>query len=168
MRGAERTCSARHGATAARIEDLQRTDRRQHDRQSHPAAEQLDGGVDLGDIAQHARAKCNLVERHAVAAHGRFGLGGPDNIVPGILIEIRPRPADELVKVLVFFAARAEFGCHLLDGRPVIHGVSLPFIRDNSRYRPTVKAACPRGLSSNASPAPQLIKQPASDKDTQR
>ena len=103
----------------------------------------FDGRVDLGDIAQHARTECNLVERHAVAAHGGLGLGGPDDIVPGILIEIRPRLADELVKVLELFAAGAEFDTSRLDGRPVIHGVSLPFFGDNSRCRPDCESCLP-------------------------
>ena len=100
MRGAKCTSPTRHSRAGAGNEDLQRADRCQHNRQSQPAAEHLDGRVDLGDIAQHARAKCDLVEPHAVAAHGGLGLSGPDNIIPGILVEIRPCPADELVKIL--------------------------------------------------------------------
>ena len=129
MGGAERTGPARDGRAGAGIEDLERADRRQHDRQSQLAAEHLDGSIDLGDIAQHARTECDLVERHAVAAHGGLGLGGADDIVPGVLVEPGARLADEFVEVLEFFAAGAEFDVHRRpDGRPVIHGVSLPFL----------------------------------------
>ena len=166
--GAERTGTARDGRTRSGIEHLQRADRRQHDRQAQFAAEHLDRRVDLGDVAQHARPERNLVERHAVAAHGRLGLGGADDIVPGVLIEVRARLAHELVKVLELLAARAEFDGHRLDGRPVIHGVSLPCFGDNSRCRRTGKAAARRRIfqAPIASPAPLLIKQPMPDKDT--
>src|ERR1700744_4719207 len=58
----------------------------------------------------HTRAERDLVERHAVAAHGGLGLGGADDVVPGVLVEVGARLADELVQVLEGFAAGAEFG----------------------------------------------------------
>jgi len=128
MGGAERAGAARDACGGAGIEYLKRADRREHDRQSQLAAEYIDGAIDPGDVAQHARPECDLVERHAVAAHRGLGLGGADNVIPGILIEVGPGLADKFVKVLEFLAARAELDVHRRpDGGPVIHGVSLPF-----------------------------------------
>ena len=84
---------ARHARGAAGIEDFERADRRQHDRQAQLAAEQLDRRIDLGDVAQHPRPERDLVQRHAVAPHGGLGLGGADDVVPGVLVEIGPRLA---------------------------------------------------------------------------
>src|ERR1700744_3461592 len=58
----------------------------------------------------HTRAERDLVERHAVAAHGGLGLGSADDVVPGILVEVGARLADELVQVLEGFAAGAKLG----------------------------------------------------------
>ena len=80
-----------------------------HDRQPHLAAELLDRRIDLGDVAQHPRPERDLVQRHAVAAHGGLGLGGADDVVPGILVEVGARLADEFVQVLEFLGAGAEF-----------------------------------------------------------
>ena len=109
MGGAERARAARDAGGGAGIEDLERADRRHHHRQTQFAAEQLDRGVDLGDVAQHPRPECDLVQRHAVAAHGGLGLGGADDVVPGILVEVGARLADEFVQVLEFLGAGAEF-----------------------------------------------------------
>ena len=116
MGGAEAAGSARDAGAGIRIEHLERADWRQHDRQSQLAAEHLDRSVDFGDIAQYARTESDLVQRHAVATHRGFGLGGPDNVVPLILVEVRARLMDELVKVLELFAARAEFNGRWRDG----------------------------------------------------
>ena len=97
------------GGGAGGIEDFERADRRHHHRQAQFAAEHFDRGIDPGDIAQHPRPERDLVERHAVAAHRGLGLGGADDIVPGVLVEVGARLAHELVKVLEFFAAGAEF-----------------------------------------------------------
>ena len=112
MGGAEPAGAARDaGRRACGIEDFERADRRHHHRQAQFAAEHLDRGVDPGDIAQHARPECDLVERHAVAAHRGLGLGGADDIVPGILVEVGARLAHEFVKVLERLGAGAEFTC---------------------------------------------------------
>ena len=76
----------------------------------------------LRHVAQHARPEGDLVERHAVAAHRGLGLGGADDVVPGILVEIGARLADEFVQVLECFVAGAEFDVPLrLDAGRVIH-----------------------------------------------
>ena len=110
MGGAEGARAARDGSGGAGIEQLERADRRQHHRQAQFAAERCDRRIDPGDIAQHPRPERDLVQRHAVAAHRGFGLGGADDVVPGILVEVGARLADELVQVLEFLAAGAEFG----------------------------------------------------------
>ncbi len=109
MGGAEPAGPARDAGAGAGIEQFERADRRQHHRQAQFAAEQLDRRVDLGDVAQHARPERDLVERHAVAAQRGLGLGGADDVVPGILVEVGARLAHELVQVLEFLAAGAEF-----------------------------------------------------------
>ena len=44
-----------------------------------------------GDVAQHPRPERDLVERHAVAPHRGLGLGGADDVVPGVLVEVGAR-----------------------------------------------------------------------------
>ena len=123
MGGAERAGAARNGSAGAWIKDLERADRRDHYRQPQFAAKQLGGRIDLRDVAQHARAERDLVERHAVAAHGRLGLGSADDIVPGVLIEPGAGFLHEFVEILEFLAAGAEFDISCRpDGCPVIHG----------------------------------------------
>ena len=114
---------ARHAGRSAGIEQFERADRRDHHRQPHPAAELFDGSVDLGDVAQHARPERDLVERHAVAAHGGLGLGGADDVVPGILVEVGARPADQFVQVLELLAAGAEFDRWRWDAGRFVHDV---------------------------------------------
>src|ERR1700730_14864871 len=109
MGGAEGARATRDGSGGGGIEQLERADRRQHHRQAQFAAERCDRRIDPGDIAQHPRPECDLVQRHAVAAHRGFGLGGADNVVPGFLVQVAARSSHELVKVLDFFAACAEF-----------------------------------------------------------
>ena len=110
-------------APAPGIEHFERADRRHHDRQAQFAAEHLDRGVDPGDIAQHARPERDLVERHAVAAHGGLGLGGADDIVPGILVEVGARLAHEFMQVLELLAAGAEFDGRRRDAGRLVHGI---------------------------------------------
>src|SRR3981081_7041 len=68
-------------------------------------------------------------EREAGVAEGGCGLGGANNVVPGILIEVGPRLAYELVKVLELFAAGAEFSGRRWDAGRFVHGTS-PKMRD--------------------------------------
>src|SRR5207248_7161924 len=84
------------------------------------AAELLDGAVDVADVAQHARPEGDLVQRHAVAAHRGFGLGGPDDIVPGVLVEVGARLSNEFVQVLEQLIAGAEFDVPLRPD-PFVH-----------------------------------------------
>ena len=107
--GAEAAGGAGDACRSTRLEQFERADRRDHHRQPHLAAELLDGAIDLCDVAQHARPECDLVERHAVAAHGGLGLGGADDVVPGILVEVGAGLDDQLVQVLELLAAGAEF-----------------------------------------------------------
>ena len=125
MRGAECADRAHHAGAGAGIEQLQCADRRQHHRQPQLAAEHLDRGIDLGDIAQHPRPERDLVQRHAVAAHGGLGLGGADDVVPGILVEVGAGLAHEFMQVLELFAAGAEFNGLRLDAGRLVH-VFLP------------------------------------------
>src|ERR1700722_4721450 len=151
MRGAEAARSAHDAGGAAGIERLERTDWREHHRQAQFAAERFDRRVDAADIAQYARPECDLVKRHPVAAQGGLGLGGPDNVVPGILVEVDSRLAHEFVKVLELFGAGAEFGGSRRPDRcRVVHGV-LPGLRDSfawsfayrfRSFRATPKVLC--------------------------
>ena len=94
MSRAEAAGCARDACRGAGIEQFERTDRRKHHRQTQFPAEQLDRGVDFGNVAQHPRPERNLVQRHAVATHRGLGLRGADDVVPGVLVEIRARLAD--------------------------------------------------------------------------
>ena len=128
MGAAEGASTARHRSARAGVEYLERADRRDHHRQAQFAAEYLGGRVDPGDIAQDPRPERNLVEGHAVAAHGGLGLRGADDIVPGVLVEPGAGFAHEFVEILEFLAAGAELDIpRRLDGGPVIHAFSLPF-----------------------------------------
>src|SRR3982075_1922697 len=100
MRGAESCRRSGHGGACAGIEQFECADGGDHDRQAQVSAEFLDRCIDLCNVSKHAPPECYLVERHAIAAHGGLGLGGADNVVPGILVEVRPRLRYELVKVL--------------------------------------------------------------------
>jgi hypothetical protein len=56
-----------------------------------------------------SRSKGDRVQRRAIAAHRGFGLGGADDVVPGVLIEVGPRFPDEFVQILERLVAGAEF-----------------------------------------------------------
>jgi len=73
------------------------------------AAEYLGRPVDLSDVPQHPRPECNLVERHAVAAHGGLRLRSADDVVPCVLVEPGAGFSDEFMEILELFAAGAEF-----------------------------------------------------------
>jgi len=135
--GAEGTRAAHDGCGSARVECLERADRRQHHRQTQIAAERLGGCVDPADVAQHAWPECDLVERHSIAPQRGFGLGAAHDVVPGILIEVSPRLADDLVKVLELVGVRADLsGRRRLVARCVIHGALLPDVgADSCRQR---------------------------------
>ena len=78
---------------------FQRADRTQHDRQAQLVAEHFRRGIDLADVAQHARPERDRVERHAVAPQRRLGLGAADDIVPIVLVEIGAGLGDDFVQV---------------------------------------------------------------------
>src|SRR6202007_3095088 len=78
-----------------------------------------------GDIAQHPRPECNLVQGHAVATHGGLGLSGADDIIPGILVEVGACLAHEFVKILEFFGTGAELRCCWLDAGGFVHRTLL-------------------------------------------
>ncbi len=109
VRRAEGAGRARDAGGAIRVEDFQRTDGGEHHRQAHLAAELLDRAGDLAHVAQHTRAESDLVQGHAVAAHRGLGLGGADDVVPGVLVEVGTRLPDEFVQVLERLVAGAEF-----------------------------------------------------------
>jgi len=82
--------------------------RGEYHRQAHLAAELFDRTCNLADIAQHARAEGDLVQRHAVATHRGLGLGRADDIVPGILVEVGAGFPDEFMQILERLGAGAE------------------------------------------------------------
>ncbi len=63
---AGRRRAARGGALALGMEQVMPAGRRHHDRRLHPRAEQAHAGVDLDDVAQHARAQLQLPPRRDV------------------------------------------------------------------------------------------------------
>ncbi len=123
MGGTELADAAHYSSGARGIEDFQRADRGQHDRQPHLAAEAFDCRVDLGDIAQHARPERDLVQRHAVAPHRGLGLGGADDVIPGIPVEVGAGLAHELMQVLERLGARPKLDIARWPDR-FVHGFS--------------------------------------------
>ena len=95
------------------MEALERADRREHHRQAQLAAELADRGVDLADVAQHARPERDRVERHAVAPQRGLALDAADDVVPVVLVEVLPRLGDDLVQV----EKVAGIGRRVVDGR---------------------------------------------------
>ena len=77
------------------------------------AAENVRRGVDLADVAQHARAECDGVERHPIAPQRRFGFDAADDVIPGVLVQILPRLVDDLMQVHEVGAGRQirQSGC---------------------------------------------------------
>jgi len=86
MGGAEG--APRHAATEAAApgsKQLERADRRQ----PSPAGailrpNDVTDASTLATLRRHPRPERDLVQRHAVAAHRGLGLGGADNVVPGV------------------------------------------------------------------------------------
>src|SRR3954451_20018280 len=142
----------RDAGAGVRLEQLERADRCEHNRQAQLAAEHIHRTVHFGDIAQYPRTESNFVQRHAVPTHRGFRLGGPDDVVPLILVQVRARLADELVKILELFATRTEFNGRWWDASCLVHGVlpgswaaqPLPF-RYRVRWFSTRHGASGRG-----------------------
>src|SRR6516165_7930365 len=96
-------------SAAARMKALQRSNRAKHYGQSQFAAEHFNLGVDFADIAQHARAQRNRIERHAVAPQCGFRLSAADDVIPIVLIEVGARFTHDFVQV-VELARRCGIG----------------------------------------------------------
>src|SRR6202030_708886 len=92
------------------------------------APELLDRGVGLAHVAQHPRPEGDRVEPHAVAPQRRLALGAADDVVPGVLVEVLPRLADDLVQVLEVHAGQAQGG-RLSVGILALHGHSLTVVK---------------------------------------
>jgi hypothetical protein len=87
---------------------FERAHRGEHDGKPQPAPEHLRGGIDLAHVPQHPRPERDLVEGEAVAAKRRFGLGGADDIVPVVLVQVLPRFGDDLMQGLEIEAGGGE------------------------------------------------------------
>ena len=74
-----------------------------------------DDGIDLADVAQHARLEGDRIERHAVAPHRRLGLGGADQVVPDIAVQPDLRRFHDLVQRYVFVFQTARHGSPAVD-----------------------------------------------------
>jgi hypothetical protein len=99
MRGAELVDRAHHRFGAGGVKALERADRREHHRQAKFAPEFADRGIDLADVAQHARPEGDGVERHTVAPQRGLRFDAADDVVPVVLVQVLPRLGDELVQV---------------------------------------------------------------------
>jgi hypothetical protein len=93
------------GGAGAASEKLKRTGRRQQHRQSQPPSELFDRGVHPADVAQHAGAEGDRIQRQAIAPERRFRLGPAHQRSPGVLAEILASLPDDLVQVLKFVRA---------------------------------------------------------------
>ena len=121
MGDAEFPRRAHDGRRRAVVEAFERTHRREHQRQPQPPPEPLDGGVDPAHVAQHPRPERDLVEGEAVAAKRGFGLGGADDVVPVVLVQVLPRLGDDLVKRLEIEAGGGETPAGGLLGIVILH-----------------------------------------------
>src|SRR5262249_52562943 len=110
----------------------------------------LDGRIDLGNVAQHARPERNLVERHAVAPHGGLSLGGTDDIIPCVLVEPDAGLAHEFVQVLEFLTAGAEFNIARWPNRRAVIHVLRSLVSFYSSV-PRVGIALPKAPASASS-----------------
>ena len=100
MSDAELAGGPHHGGGSLVVKAFQRADRGEQQRQSQPAPEPLDRRIDPAHVAQHARTERDLVEGETIAAQRGFGLGGADDVIPVVLVEVLPRLGDELVQGL--------------------------------------------------------------------
>src|SRR3984885_318752 len=137
------------GGRARGIEDFQRADRRHHDRKAQFAAEYLGRGIDARDVAQYPRPECDLVKRHPVAAHRGFGLGGADDIIPGILVEVGAGFFHKLMKVLERLGAGAKFGTGR-DTGDFVHFFLLVFPTAPGLEHPFLASAAPQAKPFSA------------------
>ena len=76
-------CGARWDHAAFGDDVLHRTDRRKHDRELELLAQQGRAGIDVLDIAQHARAEREAIERQAILVKGRLGFRAAHEVIPG-------------------------------------------------------------------------------------
>ena len=106
MRASELLDPAHDGFGAGGVKALERSHRREHDRQAELASELAHRRVDLADVAQHARAKGDRVERHAVAPQRGLGFRPADDVIPVVLVEVLPRLGDEFMEVVKIAGCR--------------------------------------------------------------
>ena len=100
LEDAELAGGARDGGTAARVERFEPANGRREDGQAQRSPEERRRQVDLGDVAQHPRAKGDGVEGLPIPAHRRFRFGAADQVVPRPLRQAAARSFDDLVQVL--------------------------------------------------------------------
>ena len=79
--GARRRTGRRHAALGDDV--LHRADRCQDDRQLELLAQQRRAGIDMLDIAQHARPEGETVERPAILIEGRLRFRAAHQVIPG-------------------------------------------------------------------------------------
>ena len=103
------------------MKTLQRADRREHDGKAELAAKPSDRRIDPAHVAQHARPERDRVERHAIAPQRRFGLGPADDVVPVVLVEVRPRLGDDLMQIEKMRLARIAAQNGRLIGVSLLH-----------------------------------------------
>jgi hypothetical protein len=121
MRSPEFSDGAYHRFRAEFMKALQRADGRKHDGQTHLAPEMGHAGIDLADVAQHARAQRHGVERHTVAPQRGLGLHPADDVIPVVLAQILPRLGDDFVQVEEIAGARCDVVDGSLRGRAFLH-----------------------------------------------
>src|SRR5664280_126456 len=72
---------ARRGHAAFGDDVLHRTDRREDDGELELLAQQGRARVDVFDIAQHARAESEAIERQTILVQGRLGFRAPHEVI---------------------------------------------------------------------------------------
>ena len=79
---AERIGRFRNRRAAARVEHLNRSDRRQHHRNAQAMAAESRRSHRRRHVVQHARPERERIDRHAIALERRFGVGAADRDSP--------------------------------------------------------------------------------------
>ncbi len=125
MGGTEFARRPHHRRGGAGMEAFQRADRRQHHGQPQPPPERRHMRIHMGDVAQHPRPEAELIEREPVAPQRGFRLGGADDVVPVVLVEILARLGDDLVQGLEIGSGRRQALRGELFGIAVLHGDAL-------------------------------------------
>ena len=149
MRDTECLCGRSRGGSAARGKNFHTADGGQNDRQIESVPEKIKPRINRADIAQHPRFEGQTIKRQPVAFQRGFGFGGPDNIIPMLLIEFLAGFLDDFVQGHEIKRNSADmgagfgrlFGAHGPDDLPAFYGFYGGKSGPSARRLPSLKCA---------------------------